>query len=174
MSRQHHILTLLLMTAAALASGSGTAVGENAKPTAPGAPPAQLSNEELLRNLQCMEQRLRALEGRLKTQGESGPPASAEVLRPLPARVVRIPETRADKDESKSTPNAPAESPARPDAKPAAGAFEESAKSDKLPGKPSAGAPGTPAASPRRRRASRSPPRPSARTPARSGPKLRQ
>ncbi len=148
MSRQHHILTLLLMTAAALASGSGTAVGENAKPTAPGAPPAQLSNEELLRNLQCMEQRLRALEGRLKTQGESGPPASAEVLRPLPARVVRIPETRADKDESKSTPNAPAESPARPDAKPAAGAFEESAKSDKLPGKPSAGAPGTPAASP--------------------------
>jgi hypothetical protein len=133
MPKPRRVFALLLTTAATLAAGAGLAVGQPAKPTAPTPPPAQLSNEELLRNLQCMEQRLRALEGRLKSQAESGPPASAEVLQPLPTRVVRVPkraETPADADE----------------AKPAASPPGEAAKSDKLPGKPSAGAPGTPAA----------------------------
>jgi hypothetical protein len=132
---KRRILTILLTATATLAAGAGLAVGQPAKPATPARSPAQPSNEELLRNLQCMEQRLRALEGRLKTQAETGPPASAEVLQPLPTRIVRVPkraEAPADADE----------------AKPAAGVPGESAKSDKLPGKPSAGASGIPAATP--------------------------
>jgi hypothetical protein len=135
MPKPRRVFTLLLTTAATLAAGAGLAVGQPAKPAAPAPPPAQLSNEELLRNLQCMEQRLRALEGRLKTQAESGPPASAEVLQPLSTHIVRVPRR--------------AETPTNADeAKPAASALGETAKSDKLPGKPSTGAPRIPAAPP--------------------------
>ena len=133
MPQARRVFTVLLTATATLAAGAGPAVGQPAKPAVPAPPPAQLSNEELLRNLQCMEQRLRALEGRLKIQAESGPPESAEVLQPLPTRIVRVPkraEIPADADE----------------AKPAAGVPGESAKSDKLPGKPPAGAPGIPSA----------------------------
>jgi hypothetical protein len=56
-----------------------------------------------------MEQRVRALEGRLKAQVETGPPASAEVLQQLPTRVVRVPQNGA-KPES-AAPGTPAASP---------------------------------------------------------------
>jgi hypothetical protein len=111
MPKPRRVFTVLLTTAAILAAGAGLAVGQPAKPAPSAPPPAQLSNEELLRNLQCMEQRLRALEGRLKTEAESGPPASAEVLQPLPTRIVRVPkraETPADAAEAKPAAGAPA------------------------------------------------------------------
>ena len=151
MSKSRQIVAVLLTATAALAAGGGLALGQPARPAAPA--PAQLSNEELLRNLQCMEQRLRALEGRLKIQAESGPPESAEVLQPLPTRIVRVPkraEAPADTDEARSPAGSPAGAPAEPGAKagakPAADAPGEAGKSDKLPGKPSVIVPGAPAA----------------------------
>src|SRR5262249_45364561 len=67
-----HALTLLLTTAAMSGIAGGHAAAEPAKPAAPPAGVAHASNQELLRNLQCMEQRIRALEGQRKP-----PPAAA-------------------------------------------------------------------------------------------------
>src|SRR5262245_10975545 len=160
MSKPRHILMVLLTTTATLAAGTGLAVGQAAKPAAPPASAAPPSNEELLRNLQCMEQRVRALESRLKAQVETGPPASAEVLQPLPTRVVRVPqngtksEPSAKPDEARQAAGAPAESGAMP----AAGIAGESAKSDKLPGKsPGAGSAETDPCAPRPKTAATTP-----------------
>src|SRR6266852_4814938 len=98
-SRPRRTLTTLLATASMLGLSAGLAAGEPTKPSAPTAPAAQVSNEQLLRNYQCMEQRLRVLEGRLKSQA-AAPTGSAEVPpedpqstaaeppKPLAARVV--------------------------------------------------------------------------------------
>jgi hypothetical protein len=134
------ILTVLLTTAAMLGAGGGLAVGEPAKSSAAAALAPQMPNEELLRNFQCMEQRIRALEGQLKSKAtagapaagtevpaESAPPTAAEPPKPFPMRIVRVPENgeRVKK-------------PADNDAKPAAAAPEPPTKSDTAPGKPAA------------------------------------
>src|SRR5438552_19208785 len=64
----HRAVTGLLATVAMLIVGGKLATGEPAKSSAAVAPAAQPSNEELLRNFQCMEQRIRALEAQLKSQ----------------------------------------------------------------------------------------------------------
>src|SRR5262249_29645318 len=81
--------------------GSGLAMGQPVKPSAPPAPAAQLSNEELFRRMQCMEQRIRVLEGQLKSQG-AAPNAGTDVPadntqreaagppKPFPMRTVRV------------------------------------------------------------------------------------
>src|SRR5947209_7006805 len=95
--RPRRILTMMLATASIFGLSAGLAAGEPAKPTAPA---AQLSNEQLLRNFQCMEQRLRLLEGQLKAQaaaptaGTEPPPESTqstapESPKPFPMRYVQ-------------------------------------------------------------------------------------
>jgi hypothetical protein len=99
-----------------------------------------MSNEELLRNLQCMEQRLRALEGQLKSQSatpaatgtkdpaESAQPAAAEPPKPFPMRIVRIPENGQQAVKPSN----------RGGAKPVAGAAEPAAKPETPPKKSAA------------------------------------
>ena len=110
-----HALTLLLTTAAMSGVGAGLAAGEPAKPSPPPAPAAQPSNEELLRNLQCMEQRIRALEGQLKSQAaastgstdvpaESTPAKTDPPPKPFPMRIVQV-RDRDAKDKKPSTKN---------------------------------------------------------------------
>ncbi len=141
-SRPRHTFTTLLATASMLGLSAGLAAGDPTKPSAPTAPAAQVSNEQLLRNYQCMEQRLRALEGRLKSQA-AAPTGSAEVPpedpqstaaeppKPLAAHVVQVPE----KDPK-------AKKPSKQDAtKPAASAAEPAPDSATVPkGKPAAAA----------------------------------
>jgi hypothetical protein len=122
-------LAIVLIAAGVLDMQCRPAAGETAKPSVQAAPSAQLSNEEMLRNLQCMEQRLRALEGQVKsnasgakasgakaTEGQETPervePSAAEKIEPFPSRFVRGPEaaasskTVAEKGAAKSAPAA--------------------------------------------------------------------
>src|ERR1700730_8284459 len=140
-------VTTLLATVAMLVVGGRFAAGEPAKPSAPVAPATLLSNEELLRNFQCMEQRLRALEGQLNSQTATPPVAgtgvpaegalskTAEPPKPFPTRFVRIPDidAKAKKPANKDTANPTASAP-----EPNASAAEPAAKSATPPGKPTA------------------------------------
>jgi hypothetical protein len=132
MPAPRHTFTVLLTTAAMWAASAALAAGEPAKPTTPAAPAASPSNEELLRNLQCMEQRIRALEGQLKSRAGApatdtpasaeSAPAPAETIKPFPMRFVRGEKPRKPSNEA--------------DAKPPASATEPAAKADAPPGKP--------------------------------------
>jgi len=119
-------LTMMLATASIVGLSTGLAAGEPAKPTAPA---AQLSNEQLLRNFQCMEQRLRLLEGQLKAQaaaptaGTEPPPESTqstapESPKPFPMRYVqghkRDPQANKPSNQEATKPAGSAE--AAPDA----------------------------------------------------------
>jgi hypothetical protein len=83
----------------------------------------QLSNDELLSRMQCMEQRIRVLEGQLNSQAaapKAGTDAGAEnpwsktteQPRPFPMRIVRVPgndakaKTPANKEEAETAPRA--------------------------------------------------------------------
>jgi len=120
---------IVLATAAATLSGSsGLASGEPAKPSAMPTPAAALSNEELLRDLHCMEQRLRALENELKSRPGTptpaeGPRPATETVKPFPMRWVRGEKPTKPSDE---------EEPKRP-----AGATESTPKPAAASGKPS-------------------------------------
>jgi hypothetical protein len=101
--------TVSLLTAALLSVGVGHARGEPAKQTvAAAAPVPQLANEELLKNMQCMEQRLKALEAKLKAQSATpgdtseGAQGVAEPPKPFPMRTVRVPENG---QQTKTTPS---------------------------------------------------------------------
>jgi hypothetical protein len=146
-------LRVLLGTVAILGLCGGLAVGEPAKPSAPAALATQLSTEELLRNLQCMEQRIRALEGKLKSQTA---PAAAESPQPFPMRTVRVPGSNGKPANPSgpldlnppikaAEPAAPAATPApvtaTPDTEPA-----EPAKTDTQPSTPATARPNTPPA----------------------------
>src|SRR5262245_34534361 len=100
-SRRRHNVAMLLATAAMVSVGSGLAMGQPVKPSAPPAPAAQLSNEELFRRMQCMEQRIRVLEGQLKSQAaapnagtdvpaDNTQPEAAGPPKPFPMRTVRV------------------------------------------------------------------------------------
>jgi hypothetical protein len=127
--------------------GGRLAAGEPAKPPASLTPAAQPSNEELLRNLQCMEQRIRALEGQIKSQSaapaaagtevapEHAQPAAAEPPKPSPVRTVRVPDADAKANKPSMKDDA---KPAAGAAAPTAGAPEPAAKSATAPGKPTA------------------------------------
>ena len=111
-------VTASLLTAALLSVGVGYARGEPAKQTvATAAPVPQLANEELLKNMQCMEQRLKALEAKLKAQSATpgdaseGAQGAAEPPKPFPMRTVRVPENG---QQTKTTPSS------EPNAKPVA------------------------------------------------------
>src|SRR5260370_7388294 len=67
-SRSRHSLTALLATASVLSFGGGLARGAPVKPSSQPAAPMQLSNDELLSRMQCMEQRIRVLEAQLNSQ----------------------------------------------------------------------------------------------------------
>jgi len=120
---------IVLATAAATLSGSsGLASGEPAKPSAMPTPAAALSNEELLRDLHCMEQRLRALENELKSRPGTptpaeGPRPATETVKPFPMCWVRGEKPTKPSDE---------EEPKRP-----AGATESTPKPAAASGKPS-------------------------------------
>jgi len=126
---------VLLTTTAMLSMGGSFALGEQGKPSAPAPPTASAvfampSNEELLRNMQCMEQRIRALEGQLKSQAPAAAPAAgtevpaenaqraAELPKAFPMRRVRGEKAKAPVDEGAAKPangapeTSPAESPA--------------------------------------------------------------
>ncbi len=158
-SRASRALSLLLTTAAILNLDCRLAASQPVKPSVPAAPTVQQpSTEELLRNLQCMEQRIRALEGQLKSQ-TTAPPA-AETPQPFPVRIVRVPGSDAKaantpgplnlippiKDAAQpAAPPAPPAPPtpiaAEPEAKPA-----ETPKTDAQPSAPAAALPNTPPA----------------------------
>jgi hypothetical protein len=137
----------LLATVAMVGLGGRLAAGEPAKPPASLTPAAQPSNEELLRNLQCMEQRIRALEGQLKSQSaapaaagtqlapENAQPAAAEPPKPFPMRMVRVPDADAKAKKPSMKDDA---KPAAGAAGPTAGAPEPAAKSATPSGKPTA------------------------------------
>src|SRR3954454_2488837 len=112
-----------LLTPAMSALGATLAVGEPVRSSGPVAPasqaaPVQISNEELLRNLQCMEQRVRALEGQLKAQSsapaasgmenpaQSAQPPAAELPKPFPMRTVRVPQNSEPAAKPASEPGA--------------------------------------------------------------------
>jgi hypothetical protein len=97
---------MLLATVSMLGVGVGLAAGEPAGPSVRAAPPAQLSNTEILRYFQCMEDRVRSLEGQLKSQAsapttvsevpaESTQPTAAAAAKPQPA-VVLAPDNEAE------------------------------------------------------------------------------
>jgi hypothetical protein len=89
--------TTLLATVAMVGLGGRLAAGEPAKPPASLTPAAQPSNEELLRNLQCMEQRIRALEGRTGAAGPTaGAPEPAAKSATPPGKPTAAPKTGAD------------------------------------------------------------------------------
>jgi hypothetical protein len=138
MSRPLRNFTGLLATTAMWATSAALAAGEPAKPPASAAPTVMPSNEELLRNLQCMEQRIRTLEGQLKASAaganvpaEAARPASAEVTERFPAGFVRSEKTRKPSDTEEAKPPATATGPApKPDVPPG--------KPGVPPGKPAA------------------------------------
>jgi hypothetical protein len=139
MSSPHRALTVVLTTAVMLSAGGNIALGEQSKPSAP-TPPAAApapSNEELLRNVQCMEQRIRTLEAHLKAQtaapagaGEAPQPFNMRFPEALPLRGARgssSTQPAAAKDAAQpgaeavtpaTSPAAPAAKPTGPDAKP--------------------------------------------------------
>jgi hypothetical protein len=92
-------ITVSLLTAALLSVGVGYARGEQVKQAVgTAAPVPQLANDELLKNMQCMEQRLKALEAKLKAQSaipgdaSEGAQGAVEPPKPFPMRTVRVPE----------------------------------------------------------------------------------
>jgi hypothetical protein len=102
-------LTVFSLAAALLSIGAGFARGEPAKQTvATAAPVPQLTNEEMLKNMQCMEHRLKALEAKLKAQSATpgdaseGVQGAAEPPKPFPMRTVRVPENG---QQTKATPS---------------------------------------------------------------------
>ncbi len=116
-------MTALLATASVLSFGGGLARGAPVKPSSQPAAPMQLSNDELLSRMQCMEQRIRVLEGQLNSQAaapKAGTDAGAEnpwsktteQPRPFPMRIVRVPgndakaKTPANKEEAETAPRA--------------------------------------------------------------------
>jgi hypothetical protein len=128
----HRTFTTLLATVAMLVVGGSLAASEPAKPSVPVAPAVQLSNEELLRNILCMEQRIRALEGQVKSQAgaaaltpgtevpaETAQPVAAEPPKPFPMRTVRVPGTDA-KAKKSAVQDGAKPAAAEPAAKPAA------------------------------------------------------
>src|SRR5262245_3544535 len=151
--------SLLLTTTAILNLDCRLAASQPVKPSIPAAPTAQpLSTEELLRNLQCMEQRIRALEGQLKSQSTASP--AAEPPQPFPRRFVRIPGSDAKAANAPGPlnikpPIQDAAQPAEPAATPTPIAAEpdktlaEPPKTDAQPTTPAATLPSTtPAAAP--------------------------
>ena len=142
MSSPHRALMVLLATVIMLSVGESIALGEQGKSSAltpPAAAPAP-SNEELMRNVQCMEQRIRTLEAHLKAQtaapapaGETPQPFNMRFPEPLPTRAVRgsngtpmpppIPmkgaaQPAADAVTPSTSPPEPAAKPTEPTAKP--------------------------------------------------------
>ncbi len=119
MSKPRLTLTLLLTTTAVISLNGRLALAEPAKAspakTAAATPaPQQVSTEELLRNLQCMEQRVRALESKLKSQ-QPAPSTetqggATEVPKPFPMRMVR-----GEKPNRLSQTNEPAAGAGAPD-----------------------------------------------------------
>jgi len=109
-------LAVLLTTAAMSGVGGALAFGEPAKPAAPKAPavPAAPSNEELLRKVQCMEQRIRALEGQLKAQ-TTAPAAAAEAPQPFNMRFPEPLPTRGSRASNGTLKTPPAKDAGQPD-----------------------------------------------------------
>jgi len=156
MSSPRRASMVLLTAAAMLSMGERFALGEGGKPSAP-IPPAAApapSNEELLRNVQCMEQRIRALEAQLKAQkaapagaaaetpaGETPQPFNTRFPEPLPTRGARVsdgaPKPPPAKDAAQPGAEAVTPSPAEPAAKPT----EPAAKSSEPVAKPPEQAP---------------------------------
>ena len=134
-SRPRHSLATLLTTAAMVSVGSGLAMGAPVKSSAAPASAVQLSNEELFRRMQCMEQRIRVLEGQLKSQAaapnagtdvpaDNTQPEAAGPPKPFPMRTVRVRgddakvKTPSKKEGAETAPSATP--PAVPPSKPAA------------------------------------------------------
>src|SRR5262249_25255584 len=172
-SRPRHSLATLLTPAAMVSLGGGLGRGERVKPSAPSASAVQLSNEELFRRMQCMEQRIRVLEGQLKSQAaapnagtdvpaDNTQPEAAGPPKPFPMRTVRVrggdakAKTPSKQEGAETAPSATP--PAVPPSKPAAVA---SAATDPCAPQPNAPSPST-------RVAKSAPP-----TPARTPPPLR-
>src|SRR5262245_16530297 len=170
-SRRRHNVAMLLATAAMVSVGSGLAMGEPVKSPAPPAPAVQLSNEELFRRMQCMEQRIRVLEGQLKSQAaapnagtdvpaDNTQPEAAGPPKPFPMRTVRVrggdakAKTPSKQEGAETAPSATP--PAVPPSKPAAVA---SAATDPCAPQPNAPSPST-------RVAKSAPPTPAATAPA--------
>jgi hypothetical protein len=124
MSGPYRALMILLAATTMLSTGARLALGEQGKPGKPAeaAVPAVQSApsiEELIRNLQCMEQRVRALEGQLKAQPAAAAPGTPaeepaanarptpELPAPYPMRRVRVPDNA---DRSKAFAEGGAES----------------------------------------------------------------
>jgi hypothetical protein len=103
------IASSLLPTVALLVLTGGVAAGEPVKTSAATSPVAPSPTDEMWKKFQCMEQRIRALEGQLKVQtsatgqapngalqADSGQAAAAEVSNRFPAGFVRVPKSRQD------------------------------------------------------------------------------
>src|ERR1700730_10823217 len=103
------IASSLLPTVALLVLTGGVAAGEPVKTSAATSPVAPSPTDEMWKKFQCMEQRIRALEGQLKVQtsatgqgpngalqADSGQPAAAEISNRFPAGFVRVPKSRRD------------------------------------------------------------------------------
>jgi len=137
-------LAVLLTTAAMSGVGGALAFGEPAKPAAPKAPavPAAPSNEELLRKVQCMEQRIRALEGQLKAQ-TTAPAAATEAPQPFNMRFPEPLPTRGSRASNGTLKTPPAKDAGQPDPP----APPMSAEGDAKPVEPGAN-PAEPAAKP--------------------------
>jgi hypothetical protein len=145
MSGPSRVLMVLMTTVAILGLGETVAFGEQGKPAAPTPPatPAVSSNEDLLRNVRCMEQRIRALEGQLKAQtvapagatqtpaGETSQPFNMRFPEALPARGARVSNGTSKPPPAKDTAQPDAATPSEPVAKPA----QQPPKSTVPPGK---------------------------------------
>jgi hypothetical protein len=108
---------VLLTVAAMLSMGESIALAEKAKPSVPTPPAAApaTSNEELLRNVQCMEQRIRALEAQLKAQ-TAAPAAASETPQPFNMRFPEPLPTRGARASNGAPKPPPAKDAARPGA----------------------------------------------------------